>query len=146
MPLRRARARQLATINGIARCVVGGAALALPRLPLAPWVGEAGGQEAVRLLARALGGRDVALGIGVLLALRHDAPVRGWVEAGGLADAGDVLVTLAALKELPRGGRWVVLAAASAGVLAAVLTSPGVDAVDALPESASAASASDGRR
>jgi hypothetical protein len=88
----------------------------------------------------------VALGVGVLLALRHDGPARGWVEAGGLADAGDVLVTLAALKELPSRGRWVVLAAASAGVLAAVLTSPGVDAVDAVTESVSAASASDGRR
>ena len=84
----------------------------------------------MRLLARALGGRDVALGVGVLMALRHEAPARGWVEAGGLADAGDVLVTLAALNELPRRGRWVVLAAASAGVLAAALTSRGVDAVD----------------
>jgi hypothetical protein len=100
----------------------------------------------MRLLARALGARDVALGVGVLLALRHDAPARGWVEAGGLADAGDVLVTLAALKELPRRGRWAVLAAASAGVLAAVLTSPGVDAVDAPKESASGASATNGRR
>jgi hypothetical protein len=146
MPLPRARARQLAAINGIARCVVGGAALALPRLPLAPWVGEARDNEAVRLLARALGGRDLALGVGVLLALRKDAPARGWVEAGALADAGDVLVTLAALKRLPRRGRWVVLASASAGVLAAALTSPAVDAVDALTESASSASASGGRR
>jgi hypothetical protein len=88
----------------------------------------------------------VALGVGVLLALRHNAPARGWVEAGGLADAGDVLVTLATLKELPRHGRWAVLAAALAGVLAAVLTSPGVDAVDAVMECASAASVSDGRR
>jgi hypothetical protein len=62
------------------------------------------------------------------MALGHEVPVRGWVEAGGLADAADVVVTLAAFRALPRRGRWLVLAAASAGVVSAALASPTVDA------------------
>lgn len=40
---------------------------------------------------RMAGARDVALGLGTLLAARHASPgLRGWVEASALADAGDV--------------------------------------------------------
>jgi hypothetical protein len=136
--LNRDQARRLALVNGIARCALGGSALTIPALPLAPWVGKARRDPSVRLLARALGARDLALGLGALLALRQDAPLRGWVEAGGLADVGDVVVTLAAFTTLPRWGRWAVLAAASCGVLAAGLASLAVDAVDAGPEGPSA--------
>jgi hypothetical protein len=138
MGLSHARARQIATIDGIARCALGAAAFAAPGLPLTPWVGDAGQDGPVRLLARALGCRDVALGVGALMALRHDAPVRGWVEAGGLADAGDVAVTLGTFRALPRRGRWLVLAAASAGAIAAVLVAPSVDALAPSPSGSSA--------
>ena len=128
MPLSRDDARRLAFANGMARCALGVLAMTVPSVPLAPWVGRpADGGGPVRLLGRALGARDLALGLGTLLALRHDAPVRGWVEAGGLADAGDALVTLAAFGQLPRMGRWSVLAAASAGVVAARLSAGAVD-------------------
>jgi hypothetical protein len=130
MPLNRDQARRLVFCNGVARCVLGGTALVIPSLPLAPWVGRARADPAVRLLARSLGARDLALGLGTLLALRHDSPVRGWVEAGGLADAGDVVVTLGTLTALPRWGRWAVLAAASGGVLAAAIASRDVDGID----------------
>jgi hypothetical protein len=127
MPLDRDQARCLALANGAARCALGVIALAVPTIPLTPWVGGAGGGQAVRLLARALGGRDLAIGAGTLLALRRGGAVRGWVEAAGLADAGDVLVTLGAFASLPRRGRWAVLAAATAGVAAAGLTARQVD-------------------
>jgi hypothetical protein len=107
---------------------LGVVALTLPQLPLKPWVGEGGIDGTSKLLARALGARDLALGLGTVLALRHDGPVRGWVEAGGLADAGDTLITLMAFAKLPTAGRWAVLAAAGGGVLVARLTAPGVDA------------------
>jgi hypothetical protein len=95
---------------------------------LGPWIGEGRRDASARLLARALGGRDFAIGLGTILALRHGAPARGWVEAGGLADAGDVLVTALSFPDLPRRGRWTVLAAAGGGVLAALLAAPAVDA------------------
>jgi hypothetical protein len=125
-------ARRLSLALAGGRVALGVTALALPRLPLRPWVGDASGDRHVRLLARALGVRDVALGMGVILANRHDGPIRGWVEAGGMADAGDALVTAMYARSLPRVGRWLVLASAGGGALAARLASVGVDA-DASP-------------
>ena len=55
-----------------------------------------------RLLARSIGGRDLALAIGSLLALSHDKPVRGWVEAAMLADAVDAVAIGLALRRVPR--------------------------------------------
>jgi hypothetical protein len=102
-------------------------ALALPGIPLGPWVGEGRREPSARLLARALGARDFAIGLGTVLALRHGGPVRGWVEAGGMADAGDVLVTATSFPSLPPIGRFGVLAAASGGVVAARLCAPVID-------------------
>jgi hypothetical protein len=122
------QARRLALANGAARCALGIVAFVLPAVPLGPWIGDGRHDPSARLLARALGGRDFAIGLGTIMALRHGGPVRGWVEAGGLADAGDVAVTALSFTKLPRRGRWGVLVAAGGGVLAARLAAPAVDA------------------
>jgi hypothetical protein len=70
----------------------------------------------------------MALGLGALLALRHDGPVRGWLEAGGFADAGDILATIFAWRQLPPLRRWLVVLAAAGAAAAAGLLSPSVDA------------------
>jgi hypothetical protein len=127
MTLNRDQARRLALANGMGRCALGLVAFAAPGIPLGPWVGEGRRHPAARLLARALGARDFALGLGAILALRHEGPVRGWVEAGGMADAGDVVVTIASFGQLPRVGRWGVLAAATGGVVSARLAAPHID-------------------
>jgi thiol-disulfide isomerase/thioredoxin len=57
----------------------------------------------------------VALGLGLLLALRRGAPARGWVEAGVLADAGDLAATLAGGDDLPALGRYGTAAFAASG-------------------------------
>jgi hypothetical protein len=127
-PLPPAWARTLAFATAIARCALGVTALVAPGLPLRPWVGaKDAAHPSSRLLARALGGRDLALGLGVILAFRNETPVRGWVEAGGLADAGDLAITAASFPRLPAAGRWMVAGAAGAGVLAARLAAPTVD-------------------
>jgi len=119
-----AQARRAAGVLAVGRAVLGVVALVAPALPSRPWVGRAAAaQGPVRLFARSLGARDLALGLGALLALRHDGPARGWVEAGGLADAGDVAGTLLHFGQLPRGGRLAILAlaggsAAASGLLA----------------------------
>jgi hypothetical protein len=134
MTLSTDRARQLALLNALARTGLGLVAFTLPSVPLTPWVGPAAARERpARLLGRALGARDLALGVGTLLALRHDGPVRGWLEAAGLADAGDALATIVNFRHLPRWGRWTVLAAATAGVVAARVSAPAVDAASVTP-------------
>jgi hypothetical protein len=101
-----------------ARTALGVVAFAAPTLPSRPWVGTDAGRASTRTLTRALGARDVALGLGTLLAQRHRSPVRGWLEASALADAGDVAATLAGWGSRPRLGRVVVLAAAAGGAVA----------------------------
>lgn len=127
MVLTATQSRRLAQLVAIGRVGLGVTALTFPRLPLRPWVGDRGDDEGALLLARALGSRDVALGLGALMALRHDEPVAGWVGAGGLADAGDAFFTLLAFPRLPAAGRWAVLTAAAGGAVAAYLASAAVD-------------------
>jgi hypothetical protein len=43
------------------------------------------------LFARMLGGRDIALGLGTVIALDRGKPVRGWLEGAALADAVDLV-------------------------------------------------------
>jgi hypothetical protein len=126
--MERDQARQLAEAVAWGRIGIGVTAIVAPTIPLRPWVGrDFAWQPRAKLLARSLGARDLALGIGVILALRHDGPVRGWVEGGGLADAGDVLATLLSFGKLPKGGRWLVLLSAAGAAATARLAAPAVD-------------------
>lgn len=122
--MRRDTALRYATWLSYGRVALGAVAVTAPRLPLWPWIGgEEARRPAARLLARSLGARDLALGIGPVLAARHDAPVRGWIEAGGLADAGDLAATLLAWRWLPRRTRAVMLAVIGGSLAASRLLS-----------------------
>ncbi|HMC41556.1 MAG TPA: hypothetical protein VKI20_00995 [Acidimicrobiales bacterium] len=127
IPSSREEARAGARSLAWARVALGVAAFALPRLPATPWIGKDASRPSSRLLSRALGARDVALGLGALVAVSRDLPVRGWLEAGGLADAGDVAATLLGWESAPVLGRWLVLAAAGGGVVASAVLAPRVD-------------------
>jgi hypothetical protein len=52
------------------------------------------------LFARMLGARDVALGLGTVIALDRGAPVRGWLEGSALADAADCVAALLARDQM----------------------------------------------
>ena len=101
---------------GAGRIALGLSYIAAPGLALRAWPGRRSTKDAdgalLRLLARSIGGRDVALGVGVLVALSHDVPARGWVEAGMLADAADALAVLIALPHLPKAKAILMLGAA----------------------------------
>ncbi len=117
------------------RVALGLAALAWPSVPARPWVGAAADDLAARVFGRALGARDLALGLGALTALQRPAADPGsacaWVAAGALSDALDVAASLSAWHELPRGSRWLVVAsaggAALAGAAGALALRPGRD-------------------
>ena len=103
----------------VGRVGLGLVALVLPEIPGRPWVGPRdAGSTGGRVLARALGARDLALGIGALGAMRSGSARNeadqeiAWAGMGVLADALDAAVTVAAFGLLPRRGRWQVLAAA----------------------------------
>ncbi|HEY2638367.1 MAG TPA: hypothetical protein VGI66_00590 [Streptosporangiaceae bacterium] len=104
-----------------ARVVIGLTALAWPSVPSRPWVGPAADDLAARVFGRALGARDLALGLGALTALQRPGAERGtasaWVAAGALSDALDVVASLSSWRELPQRSRWLVIASASSAAL-----------------------------
>ena len=113
--------RHGATTVAAGRVALGLTALAWPSVPARPWVGGAADDLAARVFGRALGARDLALGLGALAALQRPAAEPGsasaWVAAGALSDALDVVASLASWRELPRVGRWLVVASAGGAAL-----------------------------
>ena len=93
------------------------AALTRPSVPARPWVGASADELGARVFGRALGARDIALGLGALTALLKPSGsgtvTAAWVAAGALSDALDTAITAGAWPELPRGTRWLI--AGSAG-------------------------------
>jgi len=102
---------RLAQLVALGRIGIGCTALAAPTLMTRPWIGDAAASPDARLLARTMGGRDLALGIGTLRALGVDAAAaRPWVALAGMADAVDAVVTVLAFRRLPTVTRWAILA------------------------------------
>ncbi len=107
----RSATRTVALLLASGRVAIGAAAVAAPTMVARPWIGEVSTGAASRLLARTMGGRDLALGIGALRALAaSDREARPWVALGGAADAVDALATVIAFASLPRRSRWGILA------------------------------------
>lgn len=73
------------------RIALGAAAMVAPA-PVAAAFGL-GDDEHMVMPARMLGGRDLAMGLGIILAERHGGSTRGWLEAGVLVDTVDGLAT-----------------------------------------------------
>ncbi len=116
--------RYAATAVAAGRVGLGVAALAWPAVPARPWVGSSADELGAQVFGRALGGRDLALGVGALAAARKAASAPqtagAWFAAGALSDALDVAVTAAAWQRLPRAGRWLVVASAAGAAVAGV--------------------------
>jgi hypothetical protein len=121
--MRRVDARDIAVAQARGRIAVGAAMLAVPALAARGWIGSDADRAGTKLIIRGLGGRDLALGLGVVIALDRGAPVRGWLEGSALADAGDLLATLLAGDGIPAGARKGVAALAGASAVAAIALS-----------------------
>jgi hypothetical protein len=138
--------RQGARAVAAGRVALGLTALVWPTIPARPWVGVTQDDLTARVFGRALGGRDVALGLGALAALEGSGSgAEAWVAAGALSDAFDVAASLASWRELPRLTRWLVLGSAAgaavAGAAFAVLGSREPVSDDETPETGRAEAA-----
>lgn len=106
--------RAVAKAIALGRIGLGTVFTLAPGLALRAWPGGGSHDHAVsRFLARSTGGRDLAIGIGTLVALRRDAPVRGWLEAGVLADAVDAFAVVTVVRSVPKGRALVAFVAAA---------------------------------
>jgi hypothetical protein len=116
-------ARHAAIALAIGRMGIGAVALAAPRRASRVMFGPAGSEGHTAAFARMLGGRDIALGLGVVVALGRGEQVRGWLEAGAFADGVDFAAALLAKDAMSRGGRTgTVLMAAAAAVTGIALS------------------------
>lgn len=106
----------LARLYGLTRLTLGVATFIAPSLVARVWMGRGADEAVSRVALRGLGGREAALGFGLLVALERGHSPRRWLEAGAIADAGDALGTLSQRRTLPPS-RWV-LATAIAGASA----------------------------
>jgi hypothetical protein len=124
-----ATVEQLARGLALNRISFGAGLILAPALYARSWVGsDAAGQDTTKVLARARGARDLALGAGGLVALRAGdrERARRWFAAQGFTDAVDLVATLAA-RDVPLPARIfaAVMAAGSTAIAAAYVTRTG---------------------
>jgi hypothetical protein len=119
--------REVATQISIGRMAFGTAFMLAPSLAGGMWIGPEASRPGPKLVIRALGARDFALGLGTLLAMRHNRPTRGWLEASGLADFADLVATIMAGDGIPATSRVVTYAIAAPSAALCGLTAARVD-------------------
>ena len=114
--------RILAGLISFGRFVFGVAFIAQPELMERGWIGKQARLPGAQVLARAVGARDLAVGLGGLQAVkRGDGSARPWLAAAAVCDAVDFGASWAAGRGIPRQARAGVLAIAGVfGVLSAV--------------------------
>src|ERR671910_1262340 len=103
--------RILAGLISFGRFLFGVAFLGGPKLMERAWIGKQARLPGAQLLARAVGARDFALGLGGLQAVtRNDGSARPWLAAAAGCDAVDFGATWTAGRGIPRQARTGVLA------------------------------------
>jgi hypothetical protein len=112
------QATTLAVLGARARIVIGAAAFVAPTKMAQLMGGDDGADGLAPMYARMIGARDVALGLGTVVAVDRRGPVRGWLEGAALADAGDFVATLLVRRRLTPNafiGTLAIAAGASVG-------------------------------
>ena len=132
--------REAALLHARGRIAVGAAFVLFPGLAGRMWIGSDAARRPVKVLARAFGARDLAIGLGIVIALDRGTPVRGWIEAGVLSDALDTAASLLAGDSIPAAIRWPCVAlgagsAAQGAVLAPQFDEPAEPMPGETPES-----------
>jgi hypothetical protein len=117
------QAHTAARMLAAGRLLIGVTMFAAPDLVAAPWVGEDARRAGARVVVRALGARDAALGAGTLVAAGDAAQLRRWLLASSASDAADFVATLSG----PRSpARTVVLALAAGATVTGALAAASV--------------------
>jgi hypothetical protein len=115
-------ARAIATSLAAGRAAIGAACLAAPQPTVRGWIGADASRTGAQLLARALGAREVVLGLGAIAAMQRGRGARAWLAGAALCDATDLTVTLLLRDRLPRPGAALVAALAGGGAAVGAAT------------------------
>ena len=105
--------KQLAMGLALARIGIGSVGCLAPGFLMQTWTGMDRRSKQVRAVGLAVAARDLALGLGMLQAIRSGRNTAVWMRCSALADAADFLATVRAFGELPRGRREIIVLAAA---------------------------------
>ena len=119
--------RDRALLHARLRIGVGAAFVLLPGIAGRMWIGPDAARRPVKVLARAFGVRDLAIGLGVVIALDRGTPARGWIEAGALSDTIDTCASLLAGSSIPPGIRLPAIAIGAGSAAAGAKLAPEFD-------------------
>jgi hypothetical protein len=113
----------------LARCriAIGAAAILAPRLAARVMGGPQASGGIAPLFARMLGARDVALGLGTVIALDRGKPVRGWLEGSALSDTVDCVACAIAREHIPPRAMRASVGLAAGSAVAGILLSRRLD-------------------
>ena len=109
------------------RIAIGAAAVLVPGLAARVMSGGRDAKGIGPLFARMLGGRDVALGLGTVIALDRGKPVRGWLEGAALADTVDCIACVLARDSMPPSAFKASLGLGASAALAGLFLSRRLD-------------------
>jgi hypothetical protein len=110
-------ARTAARMLALGRIAAGLGLLVAPPLVSGAWTGRHAGNAHAKVLGRALGARDLVIGLGALAALGGRGAATPWLLAGLVADTTDFVVTVAERDDLPGIAVPVIGSAAGAGIV-----------------------------
>jgi hypothetical protein len=118
--------RVLAGLISLGRFLFGVAFITEPRLMDRAWIGKQARLPGAQVLARAVGARDLTLGLGGLQAvMRNDGSAQSWLGAAAICDGVDFGATWAAGRRIPRQARTGVLAIAGVFSLLSAIAAAG---------------------
>lgn len=109
------------------RIAIGLVAVAVPRLAAKRLSADGETAGLAPMLTRMTGARDIALGLGTLVAADKGTPIRGWLEGCALADSVDTLSALAGRRELSRNAFIGSLGLAGCSAVACAVLSRRLD-------------------
>lgn len=108
--------RQLVRALAAGRVAVGAALTVAPGVAGRTWIGPTARDPKTKVMIRAMGGRDLAMGLGTLRALEHGGDVRSWTVLSAACDAVDAAASVLALRRLGPRALPVLLTATVAAV------------------------------
>ena len=118
--------RILTGLISLARFCFGVVFISRPKIMDEAWIGKQARLPGTQVLSRAVGARDLALGLGgVQAAVRNDGSARQWMGAAAICDAVDFGATWVAGRKIPRSARTSVLAIAGGSTVLSLLAAIG---------------------
>lgn len=106
----------------VTRIALGAALLLAPRWVTQPWLRAVRPAPDAVTAWRVAGSRDIALGVGMVMAAKHESSgLRGWLDAGALADGLDVVSLLRDRSLHPAARTAAIVPAAATAALSGYL-------------------------